>query len=212
RISFAGAVIATGAPPFIPPIPGAQEGLAAGGVLTSDTVWGLEHVPSRLAVIGGGAIGVEMAQIFQDFGAEIVLLEAQEHLLAEVELEVGKQLAEVLNADPHLSVYTSAKVQAISGQPGAMQVTFEDAQNTNHLLDVDYVIMATGKRPSLEPLALNKAGVAIKSGLIQVDAQCRTSKPHIFAVGDVIGGLMLAHTAGQQGRVAVTAMLGEPHA
>src|SRR5699024_4382246 len=149
RISFAGAVIATGAPPFIPPISGVQESLAAGGILTSDTVWNLEHVPSRLAVIGGGAIGVEMAQIFQDFGAEIVLLEAQEHLLAEVELEVGQQLAEVLNADPHLSVYTSAKVQAISGRPGAMQVSFEDAQNTNHLLDVDYVIMATGKRPSL---------------------------------------------------------------
>src|SRR5699024_3847666 len=92
RISFAGAVIATGAPPFIPSIPGAQESLTAGGVLTSDTVWGLEHVPGRLAVIGGGAIGVEMAQIFRDFGAEIVLLEAQEHLLAEVELEVGKQL------------------------------------------------------------------------------------------------------------------------
>src|SRR5699024_439627 len=75
-----------------------------------------------------------------------------------------------------------------------------------------YVIMATGKRPSLEPLALNKAGVAIKSGLTQVDAQCRTSKPHIFAVGDVIGGLMLAHTAGHQGRVAAATNLGEPHA
>jgi dihydrolipoamide dehydrogenase len=212
RISFAGAVIATGAPPLIPPIPGAQEGLAAGGILTSDTVWGLEHVPGRLAVIGGGAIGVEMAQIFQDFGTEVILLEAQERLLAEVELEVGKLLVEILNADPHLTVHTSAKVQTISGQPGAMQIAFDDAEGNHHYLEVDYIIMATGKRPNLEPLTLDNAGVAIENGVIQVDAQCRTSKPHIFAVGDVVGGMMLAHTAGQQGRVAAATILGESHA
>jgi dihydrolipoamide dehydrogenase len=211
-ISFAGAVIATGAPPFIPPIPGAQEGLAAGGILTSDTVWGLEHVPERLVVIGGGAIGVEMAQIFQDFGTEVVLLEAQDRLLVEVEVEVGKLLAEILNADPRLKIYTSAKVQTISGQPGTMQIAFNDAEGSDRRLEADYIIMATGKRPRLEPLALDKAGVAIENGVIQADAQCRTSKSHIFAVGDVIGGLMLAHTAGQQGRVAAATILGESHA
>ncbi|BAW80645.1 pyruvate/2-oxoglutarate dehydrogenase complex dihydrolipoamide dehydrogenase (E3) component and related enzyme [Candidatus Nitrosoglobus terrae] len=213
KISFAGAVIATGAPPFIPPILGAQEGLATGGVLTSDTVWGLEHVPKRLAVIGGGAIGVEMAQIFQDFGSEVVLLEAQDRLLAEVEPEVSKQLRDVLNADPNLIVYTSAKVQKIiSSQSGVMQVAFDDSEGNHHTLEVDRIIMATGKRPKLEPLALDKVvGVAVENGVIQVDAQCRTSKPHIFAVGDVIGGLMLAHTAGQQGRVAAATILGKPH-
>ncbi len=212
RISFAGAVIATGAPPFVPPIPGAQEGLAAGGVLTSDTIWELEHVPERLAVIGGGAIGVEMAQIFQDFGTEVVLLEAQERLLAEVEVEVSQRLAEILSADPRLSVHTSAKVQAIRGQPGAMQIAFNDAGGSEHRLEVDYVLMATGKQPHLAPLALNKAGVTIENKVIQVDAQCRTAKSHIFAVGDAIGGLMLAHTAGQQGRVAAATILGQPHA
>ncbi|ABA58569.1 Pyruvate/2-oxoglutarate dehydrogenase complex dihydrolipoamide dehydrogenase (E3) component-like enzyme [Nitrosococcus oceani ATCC 19707] len=212
KISFAGAVIATGAPPFIPPIPGAQEGLREGGVLTSDTVWGLEQIPKRLAVIGGGAIGVEMAQIFQDFGSEVLLLEAQDRLLAEVEPEVGKLLAGVLNADPRLTVQTSTKVQAISGQPGAMEVSFDDGEGASHRLEVDHVIMATGKRPHLEPLALDQAGVATENGAIRVDAQCTTSKPHIFAVGDVIGGLMLAHTAAQQGRVAAATILGEAHA
>lgn len=211
-ISFAGAVIATGAPPFIPPIPGAQEGLAAGGVVTSDTVWELERIPERMAVIGGGAIGVEMAQIFQDFGTEVVLLEAQERLLAEVEPEVGKLLAEILNADPRLTVHTSAKVQTISGRLGAMQVAFTNAEGASHNLEVDYVLMATGKRPNLEPLALDKAGVATENGVIRVNVQSVTSKPHIFAVGDVIGGLMLAHTAGQQGRVAAATILGEAHA
>lgn len=211
-ISFAGAVIATGAPPFIPPIPGAQEGLAAGGVVTSDTVWGLERIPERMAVIGGGAIGVEMAQIFQDFGTEVVLLEAQERLLAEVEPEVGKLLAEILNGDPRLTVHISTKVQTISGRPGAMQVAFTNAEGASHNLEADYVLMATGKRPNLEPLALDKAGVATENGVIRVNAQSVASKPHIFAVGDVIGGLMLAHTAGQQGRVAAATILGESHA
>lgn len=212
KISFAGAVIATGAPPFVPPIPGAQEGLAAGGVLTSDTIWGLEHVPERLAVIGGGAIGVEMAQIFQDFGTEAVLLEAQEHLLAEVEVEVSQRLAEILSADPRLNVHTLAKVQTISGSPGAMQIAFNDAEGSEHCLEVDYVLLATGKQPHLEPLALDKAGVTIENQAIQVDAQCRTAKSHIFAVGDAVGGLMLAHTAGQQGRVTAATILGESHA
>ncbi len=88
-MSFGCAVIATGAPPFVPPIPGAQEGLASGGVLTSDTVWGLAAPPKKLAVVGAGAIGVEMAQIFQDFGARVTLLEAQERILAEVEPEIA---------------------------------------------------------------------------------------------------------------------------
>ncbi len=209
RITFGAAVIATGAPPFVPPIPGAQEGLASGGVLTSDTVWGLKEAPKRLGVIGGGAIGVEMAQIFQDFGAKVTLLEGQDRILAEVEPEVAKQLTEVLNADPRLNIETGAKVTGIKGEPGAMKLSFEDAEGKKRSITCDYVIMATGKRPVLEPLQLDRAGVAVENGVIRADNRCRTSVPHIFAVGDVIGGLMLAHTAGQQGRVAAHIISGE---
>jgi dihydrolipoamide dehydrogenase len=209
HISFGCAVIATGAPPFVPPIPGAQEGVEAGGVLTSDTVWGLEAPPKKLAVIGGGAIGAEMAQIFQDFGAKVTLIEAQERILAEVEPEISKQLAAILNEDPNLTVLTSAGVSKISGKPGAMKLGYKDADGKSHTMTVDYVIMATGKRPVLEPLQLDKAGVAVDNGVIKVDNRSRTSVPHIFAVGDVVGGLMLAHTAGQQGRVAAHTILGE---
>ena len=207
-LSFGCAVIATGAPPFVPPIDGAREGLAGGAVLTSDTVWNLPAAPKRLVVIGGGAIGLEMAQIFQDFGAEVTLLEAQERILMEVESEVAKQLTGILVEDPRLDVKTSVKVGAIKGMAGDVQVDYTDAEGQNHRLEADYVIMATGKRPVLEPLKLDKAGVRADKGVITADASCRTSVPHIFAVGDVIGGLMLAHTAGQQGRVAAGTMLG----
>ncbi len=207
--TFGCAVIATGAPPFVPPIPGALDGVQSGGVITSDTVWNLPGQPKKLGVIGGGAIGMEMAQIFQDFGTEVVLLEGKERVLAEVEPEVAKQLTAVLNEDPNLTIHTGVKVGELKGTPGAMQMLFEDSEGNAHTFDCDYVLMATGKRPALGGLGLDKAGVAVENGVIKADARCRTSVPHIFAVGDVIGGLMLAHTAGQQGRVAAATILGE---
>ena len=209
-VSFGCAVIATGAPPFVPPIPGAVEGLGeGGGVLTSDTVWTLDSQPKKLVVIGGGAIGLEMAQIFQDFGAQVTLLEAQDRILAEVEPEIAKQLTAVLNDDPRLTVHTSVKIEGISGRAGAVNVRYKDAHGKAHTLKVEHVIMATGKRPVLDGLGLDKAGVVSENSVIKADACCRTNVEHIFAIGDVIGGLMLAHTAAQQGRVAAATILGE---
>ena len=208
-ITFGCAVVATGAPPFIPPIEGASEGVASGGVLTSDTVWALDAPPKRLAVIGAGAIGVEMAQIFQDFGARVTLLEAQERILAEVEAEIANTLAGILDDEPRLDVHTSAAVNRISGKPGAMKLAYTDTDGKKRSLTVDYVIMATGKRPVLDGLDLEAAGVAQQRSVITADTRSRTSVANIFAVGDVVGGLMLAHTAAQQGRVAAATILGE---
>lgn len=209
RISFGCAVIATGAPPFVPGIPGAREGLDSGGVLTSDSIWSLSKQPKRLGIIGGGAIGMEMAQIFQDFGSEVLLLEAQERILAEVESEIAKQLTTVLENDPRLTIITGASIQSIDGEPGKMVLNYADGDKGGQQFECDYVLMATGKRPALDCLQLDKAGVAEENGVIKADQHCRTSVPHIFAVGDVIGGLMLAHTAAQQGRVAAATILGE---
>ena len=209
-VSFGCAVIATGAPPFVPPIPGAIEGLGeGGGVLTSDTVWSLDKQPKKLVVVGGGAIGLEMAQIFQDFGSQVTVLEAKDRILAEVEPEIAKHLTAVLNDDPRLTVHTSVQIDRISGKAGAVSVKYKDADGKAHSVKVDYVIMGTGKRPVLDGLRLDKAGVASEHSIIKADARCRTNVPHIFAIGDVIGGLMLAHTAAQQGRVAAATILGE---
>ncbi len=209
RIRFGCAVIATGAPPYVPPIPGAREGLESGGVLTSDTVWTLPEPPRRLAVIGGGAIGVEMAQIFQDFGTEVTLLEAQERILGEVETEIARQLTAILDKDPRLDIHAAVSIDLIAGSPGGMHVTYKDSGGSRSTLDCDYVLMATGKRPVLEPLRLEAARIETGRGVIEVDERCRTNVPHIYAVGDVNGGLMLAHTAARQGRVAAANILGE---
>ncbi len=208
QISFGCAVIATGAPPFVPPIPGVEEGLKKGSVLTSDTVWFLESAPKRVGVIGGGAIGLEMAQIFHDFGAKVTLLEAQERLLAEVETEIAKNLTGLLEKEPRLTINTSSMVKSIKGEPGSVKLNFQDGEGKARSFTCDYVILATGKKPAVAQMGLDKAGVEMANGVIKANKFCRTNVAHIFAVGDVIGGLMLAHTAGQQGRVAASSILG----
>ena len=212
-LSFGCAVIATGAPPFVPPIPGVEEGMRNGAVLTSDTVWRLDRVPQRLVIVGGGAIGVEMAQIFQDFGSAVTLLEGADRILREVEQEIAKHLTRILNDDPRLTVHTGVKITGIQGEPGAVEIRYESGEaGSGASVTGDYVLFATGKRPDLTSLELERAGVATADGVITVDPACRTNVPHIFAVGDVTGGYMLAHTAGQQGRVAAANILGEQRA
>ena len=105
---------------------------------------------------------------------------------------------------------TSATVKKIGGKPGRMALTYGKATGKDATFKCDYVLMATGKRPLTGLLDLAKAGVGTdERGAIKVDASCRTNVPNIFAVGDVNGGLMLAHTAGHQGRVAAMTLLGE---
>jgi dihydrolipoamide dehydrogenase len=205
-VTFGAAVVATGAPAFVPPIPGAKEGLASGGVVTSDTIWNLPSPPKRIGIVGGGVIGVEMAQIWRDFGADILMLEARDRILGEVEEEIAKTLIGLLQKE--ISVVTSARIGAIGGEYGAMTIDYADAEGKAHGYACDVVLIATGKRPDTSKLGLDRAGVALDGAAIGVNARGQTSIPHIYAVGDVIGGYMLAHTAATQGRVAADNLLG----
>jgi dihydrolipoamide dehydrogenase len=206
-LTFGAAVISTGAPPFIPPIPGAREEIATGGVLTSDSIWSLPAPPRRLGIIGGGVIGVEMAQIWRDFGAEVLMLEAKDRILAEIEEDIAKQLGTILAAE--FPIVTGAVIHEITGQPDAMRIKYADAAGTPGEYLCDYVLIATGKRPNTAKLNLAAVGVELDGAAIKTDACCRTNVPHIYAVGDVIGGYMLAHTAAAQGRVAAHNLLGK---
>ncbi len=206
QLTFGAAVIATGAPAFVPPIPGARENLATGGVVTSDTIWNLAAPPKKMAIVGGGVIGVEMAQIFRDFGTEILMLERNPRILAEIEDEIGKTLVGLLEKE--FTVVTGASIDSVSGTPGAMEVGYKTSEGEAKTFACDIVLMATGKRPDTSKLGVDKAGVALDGAAIKVSASGQTSVPHIFAVGDVVGGYMLAHTAATQGRVAASNLLG----
>ncbi len=205
-VTFGAAVIATGAPAFVPPIPGARENLASGGVVTSDTIWNLAAPPKKLGIVGGGVIGVEMAQIFRDFGTEVLMLERNERILAEIEEEIGKVL--IASLEKEITVVTGAGIHEASGTPGAMKLRYSNKEGVESVFDCDVVLMATGKRPDTGRLNLDKVGVELDGAAIRVNTRGQTSVPHIYAVGDVIGGYMLAHTAATQGRVAADNLLG----
>jgi dihydrolipoamide dehydrogenase len=205
-LTFGAAVIATGAPAFVPPVPGAREILATGGVVTSDTIWNLAKPPRKMAIVGGGVIGVEMAQIFRDFGCEILMLERNPRILAEVEEEIAKTLIGLLEKE--ITVVTGAEINGITGKPGSMSVAYKNSAGEAAEFKCDVVLMATGKRPDTSKLNLDKVGVELDGAAIRVNARCQTTQPHIYAVGDVIGGYMLAHTAATQGRVAADNLLG----
>jgi dihydrolipoamide dehydrogenase len=205
-LTFGAAVIATGAPAFVPPIAGARENLAGGGVVTSDTIWNLAKPPKKMAIVGGGVIGVEMAQIFRDFGCEILMLERNERILAEVEEEIAKTLIGLLEKE--INVVTGAAIDSIAGKPCSMAVAYKNSAGEASEFKCDVVLMATGKRPDTSKLNLDKVGVELDGAAIKINARCQTSQPHIYAVGDVNGGYMLAHTAATQGRVAADNLLG----
>ena len=208
-LTFGACVIATGAPAFVPPIPGIQEALKSGAAVTSDTVWDLQQPPKRLCVIGAGAIGMEMAQMFHDFGAEVRVLEALPRPVAEMEKEVAEQLMKALaHNSPRLQVLTGVKVADVAGQTGQLEIRYQVGEEAATYA-CDLLLVATGKRPDTSGLNLAAAGVTLgERAAIAADATGRSNVPHIYAVGDVIGGYMLAHTAGQQGRVAAANLLG----
>lgn len=209
RLTFGACVIATGAPPFIPPIPGVETGLANGQVLTSDSIWDLAAPPKSLIVIGAGAIGCEMAQMFHDFGSQVTLLELQAQLLPEVEADAAKELSKVFSELPRLTFACEVKVTQLTSQADGIQVRYQDSKGQETVISAEKVLLATGKRPQLNSLGLDKAEVESRGAVIAVDATGRTNQPHIYAVGDVNGGYMLAHTAATQGRVAAANLLGE---
>ncbi|MHB1053351.1 MAG: FAD-dependent oxidoreductase [Thiobacillus sp.] len=206
QLTFGAAVIATGAPAFVPPIPGARENLATGGVVTSDTIWNLANPPKKLGIVGGGVIGVEMAQIFRDFGTEVLMLERHDRILAEIEEEIGKVL--IASLEKEITVVTGADIKEVSGKPGAMKLRYANKEGVESTFDCDIVLVAAGKRPDTSKLNLDKVGVELDGAAIKVNTRGQTSVPHIYAVGDVIGGYMLAHTAATQGRVAADNLLG----
>lgn len=208
-IRFGAAVIATGAPSTLPPIAGLADAMAAGLVRTSETIWELSHPPATMAVIGAGAIGVEMAQMFRDFGSRVLLLEAAPRVLPGLDPDLSAGLQKILAEESGLHLVTQARVSAVHMTEGKARIEWSVEGAGTGTETVDLVLVATGKRPKLDGVGLEQAGVAVERGFIKTDADGRTSRAHIYAVGDVRGGLMLAHSAGQQGRVAAAALLGE---
>jgi len=186
-------LICTGARPSIPPIPG----LDGVEYWTYETVWDMETMPKHLLVLGAGPIGCELAQAFCRLGARVTLLEAAPRILLNDEPEAADIIFRQLTQDG-VDVRVGAPVEQVATDGLGTRVTLDGRDVVG-----DALLIATGRRPLLKGLDLDKAGVAYSAQGIQVNGRLRTSRRHIFAAGDCIGGFQFTHYAGWQGFMAV---------
>lgn len=186
-------VLASGARPFVPPIPGIEQV----PYLTSDTLWSLSSLPQRLLVLGGGPIGCELAQAFARLGARVTLVEMQPRLLLREDEEVSEQVAEGLRRDgvELLLGYKAVHFRA-DGDAGVLDVEGSGGMKS---LAFDKVLVAVGRKANTEGLGLEKLGIAVTaSGTVEVNAFLQTRVPNILACGDVAGPYQFTHTASHQ--------------
>ncbi len=194
-------VIAVGTRPAVPPIPN----LDTVPYLTNETVFGLKRRPNRLIVIGGGPVGLEMAQAFRRLGSEVVVLEAAK-ALAKDDPELSALLLERLRFEG-VEIREGAKVVRVARRGrSAVRVTL-DSGGESALLDGTHLLVATGRRPDFADLGLREAGVAFDKTGIKVNAKLRTRNRRIYAIGDVAGGPQFTHWAGYQAGQVVRSIL-----
>ena len=205
-------ILATGSDPFVPP------GIGTDGrsVFTSDEAVNLEWLPRWIAIIGSGYIGLEFADVYTALGCEVTMIEALDRVMPTFDPDIAKLAARKLIEGRDIDARSGVLAKSI--QPGSpVQIELVDMQTREPVetLEVDAVLVATGRVPSSKNLNLDSVGVETNRGFIPVDDNMRVlvngaPQPNLWAVGDVTGKLMLAHTAAAQGSVAVDNILGHP--
>ena len=200
-IAFDHAIIATGSRPFV--LPFAPDDPR---IWDSTDALTLESVPERMLIIGGGIIGLEMAQVYHALGSEITIVEMESQIIPPADKDLVQPL--FLKLKQRYTIHTDTKVTAISATKNHISVTIE-GQKDSSTQEFDRVLVAVGRRPNSEGIGLDNAAVAVSDrGFISVDDQQRTSVAHIFAIGDVVGDPMLAHKATHQAKVAAEVIAG----
>ncbi len=196
-------LVATGSHPFVPPIEGAD----GEGVVTSDDMFTAEAADLKdIAIIGGGAIGIEFAMIFRDLGAEVTVIEALDRLIPTMDKELGRSLKMNLQGRG-IDVHTGAKVEKIGKKGDRLLCTFSEKDKAV-MLEVDKVLISTGRRATTEGLFADRFGHLLDRGLLKVNENYATEVGSIYGIGDVIGGITLAHVASAEGINAVAHMNG----
>jgi pyruvate/2-oxoglutarate dehydrogenase complex dihydrolipoamide dehydrogenase (E3) component len=198
RLNFSRALVATGARPAAPPIPG----IAEIGFLTNETVFSLAELPRRLAVIGAGPIGCELAQAFRRFGSEVWLLEALAQILPREDRDAAAVVERAIIGDG-VELLTGCKVASV-GQGASGRVVRFEHQGAGREIEVDEILLTAGRAPNVEGLGLERAGVEYdrKAG-VRVNDYLRTSNPRIFAAGDVCSSLQFTHLSDAHARIVI---------
>ena len=202
-VDFAQAIIAAGSEPLtLPFIPEDQRIVDSTGALA------LDGIPERLLVLGGGIIGLEMATIYHELGAKVTVVELMDQLIPGADKDLVSPLAKRITRQ-YENIFLRTRVTAVQARPEGLEVSFEGgkAPATDTF---DRILVAVGRRPNGQLIGAEQAGVAVdERGFITVTKQMRTSVPHIFAIGDVVGQPMLAHKAMHEGKVAAEVAAGK---
>jgi dihydrolipoamide dehydrogenase len=189
-------IIASGSKPARLPVPGSD----LPGVVTSDEILDVREVPPRLAIIGGGVIGIEMARIFRAFGSAVTVIEIEERLLPFADAEISAGVAADLTAQG-VKILTATRVEAIESVGGALSVVAATGR-----VEADTVLSAAGRRP--ETALLAELDIGMERGFVKVNDRMESSIAGIYAPGDVNGRCMLAHAAMKMGEVAAENAMG----
>ena len=196
-------IIATGSVPTVPPIPGVKENLG-GFVLTNREILDLEDIPGKLTVIGGGVIGLEMAAYYAAVGSKVTVVEMLDHIAGATDREIGNMLQKELEK---LGVTFRLSHKCLAVEQGKVLAEAPDGKEIT--IDADKVLLSIGRRANTADLGLESIGVKCERGAIVTDTMCRTNVADVYAIGDVNGHHMLAHTAYREAEVAVNVICGK---
>ena len=208
KVTAKSIIIATGSKPVRPPIKGLDDFPT---VWTSDNAVFADHVPNRLVVVGGGAVGLEFGYIFNGLGSKVTLVEMMPQILPTADADASAELAKSLKKQG-LDIRTGTlleKCEPAGKSKKAGKVTLK-AGDTTEVLETDVILLAAGRVPVIEGLNLDEVGVKTERGRVLVNENYRTNIPSIYAIGDAIGEPLLAHAASAEGEAAASTIMGHP--
>jgi pyruvate/2-oxoglutarate dehydrogenase complex dihydrolipoamide dehydrogenase (E3) component len=198
-------LVNTGSEPVVPAIPGLA---TSTHLVTSTDLIEKDRLPERLVIVGGGYLGLEFADIYQHFGAQVTVLEAAGRLLPREDDDVAQAVTDILAGDG-VRIVTGAGVVEVRDDGATSTVVYEKDGQTLRV-EGEAVLAATGRRPATANLELEAAGIRVTPrGAIEVDEHLRTSQPHIFALGDVNGGPQFTYVSLDDARIVLDQLLGE---
>ena len=196
-------IIASGSVAAVPPIPGLKESVAAGISLTNREILDLKEVPKKLIVLGGGVIGLEMASYFNSIGSEVTVVEMMDRIGGPTDPEISECLKGLYEKK---GVKFMLKTKAVAVNGGKLSVENSDGKAE---IEADKILVAVGRRPNTADMGYENIGLYMERGAIKTDDEMKTNVAGVFAVGDVNGKSMLAHTAYREAEVAVNIIAGE---
>ena len=195
-------IIASGSSAAVPPIPGLKEAVASGVAMTNREILDLKEAPKKLIVLGGGVIGLEMASYFNSIGTEVTVVEMMNKIAGPTDAELSQMLQEIYEKRG-VKFMLSTKAVGVNGN----KLAIENANGKSEL-KADKILVAVGRRANTAAINAEAINLYMERGAIPTDEEMRTNVPGVFAIGDVNGKSMLAHTAYREAEVAVNVIAG----